>query len=81
MSSVNLTMIFLPTDLKADLKRIARETGQSVSDLIREGAVLVVADHDTAPPKPAVGYLSSGDPGWIEPENLDRLMAEGFGRD
>ena len=37
------TTVYLPDDLKAELKRVAAETGRSQADLIREGIRLAVA--------------------------------------
>lgn len=75
------TTIFLSEDQKRNLKRIAQETGRSESDLIRDGVNEVVARHTPPFPKPHLGTFDSGDPGWTDPDNLDRLMEEGFGRD
>lgn len=75
------TTIFLPEDQKAELKRIARETGRSESDLIRDGVNHIVAAHTPPFPKPHLGTIKGGGPGWADPENLERLMEEGFGQD
>jgi hypothetical protein len=81
MYGVKRTTIYLPERLKADIERIATQTGRTEADLIREGAELVVAGHDAPRRKPTLGIMHSEDPSWLEPENLERLMDEGFGQD
>jgi hypothetical protein len=68
------TTLYIPDDLKADLERVASETGRSEAELIREGIKLAVAQR--TPPTPHSGILESGD-GSIS-ERVDELL-EGFG--
>lgn len=69
------TTIYLPPDLKAELERIAAETGQAEAELIREGIRPVITRH--LPPPPRSGIFDSGDPRLSE--RVDELL-EGFGR-
>src|SRR6266542_1048449 len=69
------TTVYLPDDLKLALARMARETGRSEADLIRDGIRLAVAQQQ--PPPPTIGILVSDDPSFAQrvDEHLD-----GFGR-
>ena len=68
------TTVYLPDDLKADLERIATETGKSEAELIRAGIELTVAQH--RPPPLHLGIFDSGDP--TGSERVDELL-KGFG--
>lgn len=68
------TTVYLPDNLKADLKRAAAETGQSEAELIREGIRLAV-EHSTQP-TPRSGIFHSGDARLSQ--RVDELL-EGFG--
>lgn len=68
------TTLYLPDELKLALERLARETGRSEADLIREGIRVVVATE--TPPAPTVGIFVSDDPHFAE--NVDQHLA-GFG--
>jgi Ribbon-helix-helix protein, copG family len=68
------TTLYLPDELKAALERIARETGRSEADLIREGVRLAVAS--ATPPPPTIGILVSDDPHFAE--EVDQHLA-GYG--
>src|SRR5579864_5997443 len=68
------TTLYLPDDLKHALERVARESGRSEADLIREGIRLAVAAE--TPPAPTIGILVSADPHFAE--NVDQHLA-GFG--
>jgi hypothetical protein len=70
------TTVYLPEELKAELKRAAAESGRSEADLIREGIRLAVTRH--IPPAPRSGIFASGDP--CLSERVDELLGEGFGR-
>jgi Arc/MetJ-type ribon-helix-helix transcriptional regulator len=69
------TTIYLPDELKAALRQLAGETGQSESELIREGVQLAVARR--RPPTPTLSILVSDDPHFAE--SADDHLA-GFGR-
>ena len=68
------TTLYLPDDVKAELERLAAETGRSEADLIREGVRLVLARR--SPPSPRAGVFASGQPDLSE--RVDELL-EGFG--
>jgi Ribbon-helix-helix protein, copG family len=69
------TTVYLPEDLKLALERLARETGRSEADLIRDGIRLAVARQQ--PPAPTLGILVSDDPSFAE--RVDDHLA-GFGQ-
>ncbi len=69
------TTVYLPDDLKLALARMARETGRSEADLIRDGIRLAVAQQQ--PPPPTIGILVSDDPSFAQ--RVDEHLA-GFGR-
>lgn len=66
------TTIYLPTDLKAAITRVARRRGVSEAEIIRESIRDAVASDR---PSPRGGLFASGDP--IARE-ADRYLA-GFG--
>jgi hypothetical protein len=68
------TTLYLPDELKLALEHLARETGRSEAELIREGIRLAVAAQ--TPPAPTIGILVSSDPHFVE--NVDQHLA-GFG--
>jgi len=68
------TTVYLPDDLKSELERVAKESGLSEAELIREGIRLAISRH--VPPEPRAGIFDSGDPGLSE--RVDELLA-GFG--
>lgn len=68
------TTVYLPDELKRQLKRVAAETGRSEAELIREGIHLAIARH--VPPPPRSGIFASGDS--CLSERTDELL-EGFG--
>jgi plasmid stability protein len=69
------TTVYLPDELKAQLKRTAAETGRSEADLIREGIRLALVQ--CLPPAPRSGIFDSGDPRLSE--RVDELL-KGFGK-
>jgi len=69
------TTVYLPDDLKTELKHLAAETGRSEAELIREGIRLAIAQH--LPPAPHAGIFDSGDP--CLSERVDELL-HGFGK-
>ncbi len=69
------TTVYLPDELKAALERLAKETGWSEADLIREGVRLAVERR--AVPMPTIGILVSDDPHFAE--RADDHLA-GFGQ-
>ncbi|MHB2018354.1 MAG: ribbon-helix-helix domain-containing protein, partial [Candidatus Xenobia bacterium] len=52
------TTIYLSEEMKSQLRQMARETGRSEADLIREGIRLALEQHTTPPPR--AGIFSSG---------------------
>ena len=68
------TTVYLPDDLKINLRRTARSTGRSEADLIREGVRQIVATHDA--PQPRIPLFHSAVPTLAE--DVDRHL-EGFG--
>lgn len=68
------TTVYLEDDLKAELDRVAAETGRSEAEIIREGVRLAL---DRAqPPAPTIPIFVSGDPRFAE--HVDEHLA-GFG--
>jgi hypothetical protein len=73
--AMHKTTLYMPDDLKAELKRMAAETGRSEADLVREGIRLAAAR--SKPPAPHSGIFESGDPNLSG--RVDELL-EGFGQ-
>ena len=71
------TTVYLPDELKRDLKRAAAQSGRSEAELIRMGVESIVELELT--PKPRIPLFSSGDPTLAE--RVDEILAEGFGED
>jgi Arc/MetJ-type ribon-helix-helix transcriptional regulator len=67
------TTVYLPRELKADLERMAAETGKSEADLIREGIRLALAQQHRTPTIP---IFVSPDPHFAE--RVDEHL-KGFG--
>ena len=67
------TTVYLPDELKAELERLAAETGQSEAELIRDGIRLALARRH---PVPTIPILISADPHFAE--RVDEHLA-GFG--
>ncbi len=70
------TTVYLPDDLRSDIKRAAKVSGRSEADLIREGIRRVV--DDTVAPRPTLPLFDSGDPHLAD--RVDELLI-GFGED
>lgn len=68
------TTVYLPEDLKLDLRRAARSMGRSEADLIREGVKKVVAVYGSC--RPRIPLFRSADP--TLSERVDEEL-EGFG--
>lgn len=64
MYGMEKTTVYLPNDLKVALERVARETGRSEAELIRDGIKLAIERH--LPPAPTVPILVSEDPSFAE---------------
>lgn len=77
MYGMKRTTVYLPKQLKQDLKNVSEECGRSEAELIREGVKRVVAEH--RPQKPRFPLFASGDPTLAE--RADELLEEGFGED
>ncbi len=60
MYAMQRTTVYLPEDLKLNLRRTARAVGRSEADLIREGVQKVVAVYDS--PRPRIPLFRSSDP-------------------
>ena len=67
--------VYLPEELKHDLKRIAQARGCSEANLIRQGIRPVVEEQK--PVRPQIPLFESGDPTLAE--RVDELL-EGFGQ-
>ncbi len=72
--AMHKTTIYLPDDLKADLERLAAESGCTEATLIREGLRLAIAQR--TPPPPTIPIYVSDDPHFAE--NVDEQLT-GFG--
>jgi hypothetical protein len=70
------TTLYMPDELKAELVRLAAETGRSESELIREGIRLMLAQHPSPAPHSAI--FASGQPDLSE--RVDELL-QGFGKE
>jgi plasmid stability protein len=68
------TTLYLPEDLKDEIKRAAAEKGSSEAELIRETLRSGLAGRTR--PKPQTGIFDSGDP--YLAEKVDELL-KGFG--
>ena len=77
MRSMKKATVYLPDDLKADLRKAARKAGQSESELIRE-AVRKEVDQSVSRigPRPRIPLFTSQDPTLAE--RVDELL-QGFG--
>lgn len=53
------TTVYLDENVDLELKRIARQTGQSQAELIREGVQKVIAQYKRPKPE-SVGMVNSG---------------------
>lgn len=65
------TTVYLPDDLRAELKRAASESGRSEADLIREGVRLAVQRR--TPPPPTIPIFVSDGPHFAE--HVDEHLA------
>jgi hypothetical protein len=68
------SIIDLPEDLKAELKRVARQEGRTEADLILDGIRQVVGSH--ASPTPKIPLFESDDPSLAK--RVDEIL-RGFG--
>ena len=71
---MNKATVYLPDELKQELRRAAAETGRSEADLIREGIRLAIERH--LPPAPTIPINVSADPSFAE--RVSEYLA-GFG--
>jgi hypothetical protein len=69
------TTVYLPTDLKAALKRLARQRRCSEAELLREAVARLTAD--SGAPMPKLPLFRSAGPSIAEA--IDTVLAEGFG--
>jgi hypothetical protein len=77
MYGMKKTTVYLPDALKARLERVAGEKHTSEAEIIREAIDRFTAEREVPPP--TVPLFDSGDPGFVE--NVDDILAQGFGRD
>ena len=77
VSKTELTSFRLPAEVAAALRKLSSETGETVSDLLRRGALTVLGICPTcgrgveAPPAPAAMYLTPmGMQGPVPPPQL-----------
>jgi hypothetical protein len=68
------TTVYLPADLKRELRRASRASGRSEAELIREGIGLVTGAHRMAEPR--LPLFESGQPDLAE--RVDEALT-GFG--
>jgi ribbon-helix-helix CopG family protein len=66
-------------ETKAELEKVAREQGKSVSDLVREGIRVVVNHHSSTPRRKWIG-VGKHDSGMPDLSTNPKSM-EGFGLD
>lgn len=71
------TTVYLPSDLKKRLAKLAKELRLSEATLIRQGIERVVGE--ASRPRPRLPLFSSG--GARLAERVDEELAKGFGRD
>lgn len=69
------TTVYLPADLKAALKRLARQRRCSEAEILREAVARLTAD--TGAPMPRLPLFRSTGPSIAEA--VDRELAGGFG--
>jgi predicted DNA-binding protein len=74
MYGMQKTTVYLPTELKRALERVAELEGKSEAELIREGIAAVVEPHRVAEPTLPLFSSGSGDLA----SRVDELL-EGFG--
>lgn len=70
------TTVYLNGSVKRRLARMARDRGVSEASLVRAALERLLEDSS---PRPTLPLFNSGDP--ILPDDVDRLLGEGFGRD
>lgn len=71
MYGMKRTTVYLPAEMKADLERLARESGTTEAALLRQGVRSVLADHAGAA-RPVIPLFDSGA---IGAERADELLA------
>ncbi|MGH8876261.1 MAG: CopG family transcriptional regulator [Stackebrandtia sp.] len=72
------TTVYLPDNDAQLLKQIARRTGKSEAELIREGVTQVLHANPLRP-RGLTMVVNSGDPDWAG--RVDEGLADGFGAD
>ncbi len=77
MYGVRKTTVYLPDALKARLKRFAEETQASEAEVIREAIDRFTNDRER--PRPTLPLFDSGQVDFAE--NVDEILAQGFGQD
>jgi hypothetical protein len=70
MYGVKRTTVFLPEDLKAELKSVAASEGCSEAELIRAGIKHIVEERRPRP-RPNFPFFSSGE---LDARNVDELL-------
>ena len=77
MYGVRKTTVYLPDALKARLERFAAEKQTSEAEVIREAIDRFTSEHER--PRPTLPLFDSGQVDFAE--NVDEILAQGFGRD
>lgn len=75
MYGMRKTTVYLPDELKAELERVAGETGKSEAELVRDAIRRLV--RESRPPKPRLPLFDSSDATLAE--RVDEELARGFG--
>lgn len=70
------TTLYIPDDIREELRRASRDSGRSEAELIRAGIRLVL--ERCTRPRPSSGIFDSADPS--SSERVDELL-EGFGQE
>lgn len=77
MYGMKKTTVYLPDVLKAQLERVAEEKQTSEAEVIREAIDRFTNDRER--PRPTLPLFDSGQVDFAE--NVDEILAQGFGQD
>ncbi len=78
MYGVKRTTIYLPDDLKAQLEATARSEGRTEADVIRAALRRALENREPLRPRLPLADPAGSTTNWAE--QVDELLAEGFGR-